>query len=165
MARDPKLALSRSWTTRPRRPRESEDAYTYVDRATFEKRVADGGFLEYVQILGEYYGTPMPDPDDPRDLVLEIDVEGAQQVKGVREEVVCVLLVAPSEAEQVARLRARGDSEESIRARLELARHEIEIGRNFCDAEVVNDDVNRAVEEIAGIVAGARRRGSAPSKS
>lgn len=106
MARDPKLALSRSWTTRPRRPRESEDAYTYVDRATFEKRVADGGFLEYVQILGEYYGTPMPDPDDPRDLVLEIDVEGAQQVKAVREEVVCVLLVAPSEAEQVARLHA-----------------------------------------------------------
>ena len=154
--------MSRSWTTRPRRPGEVADAYVFVDRPTFEKRIAAAGFLEYAQILDECYGTPMPDPDDPRDLVLEIDVQGAQQVKKARDNVVCVLLVAPSDEEQVARLRARGDSEEAIRARLELSRHEVEVGRRFCDVEVVNDDVNRAVEEIAGIVAIARRRESAP---
>jgi guanylate kinase len=118
--------------------------------------------LEHAEILGEWYGTPMPDPDDPRDLVLEIDVQGAQQVRAVRPDVVCVLLIAPSDDEQRKRLRARGDSEAAIRARLELSHHEVEVGRRFCDAEVVNDDVNRAVEEIAGIVAAARRRESAP---
>jgi guanylate kinase len=145
------------------RPSESEDDYTYVDRSTFEKRVAEGGFLEHAEILGERYGTPIPDPGDRRDLVLEIDVQGAQQVRAKRSDVVCVLLVAPSEDEQVARLRARGDSDQQIRARLELSRREVEEGRALCDAEVVNDDVNGAVQEIAGIVAAARRRWSAPS--
>lgn len=154
--------LSRSWTTRPRRPGEDARAYVFVDRATFEERAAAGGFLEHAEILGEWYGTPMPDPDESRDLVLEIDVQGALQVQAVRDDVVCVLLVAPSEDEQVARLRARGDSEAAIRARLELSRREIEVGERFCDAEVVNDDVNEAVEEIAGIVAAARRRDGAP---
>lgn len=144
------------------RPSESEDDYVYVDKSTFEKRIAEGGFLEHAEILGESYGTPIPDPDDRRDLVLEIDVQGARQVRAQRPDVVCLLLVAPSEQEQVARLRSRGDSEEQISARLELARREVEQGQAFCDAEVVNDDVNRAVEEIAGIVAAARRRWSAP---
>ena len=154
--------MSRSWTTRPRRPGEDENAYVFVDRATFERRIAEGGFLEHAEILGECYGTPMPDPSDRRDLVLEIDVQGAQQVRAVRDNVVSVLLVAPSEQELVARLRARGDSEAAIEARLELSRHEVEVGRRFCDAEVVNDDVNGAAEEIADIVAATRRRESAP---
>lgn len=157
--------MSRSWTTRPRRPGEDENAYVFVDRASFERRIAEGGFLEYAEILGECYGTPMPDPNDRRDLVLEIDVQGAQQVRAVRDDVVCVLLVAPSEEEQVKRLSARGDSKEAIRARLELSRHEVDAGRRFCDAEVVNDDVNRAVGEIADIVAAARRRESTPPTS
>jgi guanylate kinase len=93
---------------------------------------------------------------------LEIDVQGATQVRAARDNVVCVLLVAPSEDEQIARMRARGDSEEAIRARLELSRREIDAGRIFCDAEVVNDDVNRAVEEITGIVAAARRKEGTP---
>ena len=157
VARDPKLWLSRSWTTRARRPSESEDAYTFVDRATFEDRIQAGGFLEHAEILGELYGTPTPDVPPSDDLVLEIDVQGAEQVLERRNDVVTVLLVPPSEQAQAERLRERGDSESHIAARLELAGHEMERGRRFADAIVVNDDVKRAAGEIADIVARARR--------
>ena len=157
VARDPKLWLSRSWTTRARRPSEPEDAYTFVDRATFEDRIKKGGFLEHAEVLGELYGTLIPDPPPGDDIVLEIDVQGAEQVLRQRDDVVCVLLVPPSPAAQAERLRARGDSEDHIKARLELAERELERGRRFADAIVVNDDVKRAADEIAGIVERARR--------
>ena len=79
--RDPRLWLSRSWTTRERRPAESDDAYVFTDTATFEQRIADGGFLEWTEFLGNYYGSPTPSPDSDQDVVLEIEVDGAQQVK------------------------------------------------------------------------------------
>lgn len=112
-------------------------------------------------MLGEYYGTPVPDAPAGRDVVLEIDVQGAQQVlercggKGV----VCVLLVPPSREDQAARLRGRGDPEDQVERRLVLGEVELEAGRAFADAIVVNDDLDRAVAELAAIVDGARRRG------
>ena len=84
--RDDRLWLSRSWTTRERRPSEAEDAYVFTDTAAFEQRIADGGFIEWTEFLGNYYGSPVPDPDDEQDIVLEIEVVGAQQVKKIHPD-------------------------------------------------------------------------------
>jgi guanylate kinase len=160
VARDPKLWLSRSWTTRARREGEAEDAYTFVDRPTFEAGIAAGRFLEHASVLGELYGTPVPEAPPGHDIVLEIDVQGAEQVRKRCENVVCVLLVPPSRAEQAQRMGERGDSEAHVRARLELAERETAAGRAFVDAIVVNWDVDQAVDELAGILDRARRGAS-----
>jgi guanylate kinase len=158
---DPTLWLSRSWTTRQRREGEPADAYSFVDREEFLLRAKAGGFLEWATVLDEYYGTPLPEAPPGRDVVLEIDVQGAQQIlERGRDDVACVLLVPPSREEQETRLRGRGDSEEHVRRRLELGERELEIGRGLADAVVVNDDVERAVGELAAIVEALRRRGS-----
>jgi guanylate kinase len=152
--------LSRSWTTRPRRAGEPDDAYTFVDEKTFRDRIDAGGFLEWAQVLGEYYGTPVPDAGD-LDVVLEIDVQGAEKVLERCDNVVCVLLLAPSREVQEQRLRGRGDDEEHVRLRLELGEREVEMGRRFAHDVVVNDDVDRATDELAAIVEQSRQRFSA----
>ncbi len=81
VARDPRLWLSRSWTRRTGAPARSPDAYVFVTHDEFERRITAGGFLEYTNFLGNFYGTPIPEPAEGRDLVLEIEVDGAQQVK------------------------------------------------------------------------------------
>ena len=151
---EPRLRLSRSWTTRPRRAGEPEDAYTFVDRAAFEAHLARGGFLEYDEFLGHLYGTPVPDTlDDPdHDLLLEINVQGAEQVRHHRPDALVVLLVAPTREVQEARLRARGDDDEHVAKRLALADAEEAKGRALADAIVVNDELDRAVAEVAGIL-------------
>jgi guanylate kinase len=111
-------------------------------------------------VLGELYGTPMPEAPPGHDIVLEIDVQGAEQVLKRCENVVCVLLVPPSRAEQAQRMGERGDSEAHVQARLELAERETVAGRAFVDAIVVNRDVDQAVDELAGILARARRGAS-----
>ncbi|MEO5680424.1 MAG: guanylate kinase [Acidimicrobiales bacterium] len=158
---DRRLRVSRSWTTRPRRQGEPEDAYTFVDGPTFEAHLAGGGFLEFDDFLGNLYGTPAPDTlDDPdHDLLLEINVQGAEQVRRQRPDALVVLLVAPSREVQEARLRARGDDDEHVARRLAIADAEEAKGRVLADAVVVNDDLDRAVAEVAGIVA-SRRTGA-----
>lgn len=157
---DPTLRLSRSWTTRPRRPDEPEDAYTFVDVADFESLIVHGGFLEHDEFLGNLYGTPMPDSidDQDHDLLLEINVQGAEQVRRHHPDALVVLLVAPSREVQEKRLRARGDSDAHVAQRLAIADVEEAKGRALADAVVVNDDLERAVAEVAGIV-GTRRLG------
>jgi guanylate kinase len=154
LERVPNLWLSRSWTTRARRPGEPKDAYVFVDRPAFEAHVAAGGFLEWVEFLpGQLSGTPVPDPPRGHDIVLEIDLRGAQQVKArFGDEVKAVLLLPPSRHVQETRLRGRGDPEEKVLARLALADIEEREGRDLADAIVVNDDLDRAVTELAGIV-------------
>jgi guanylate kinase len=154
------LWLSRSWTTRARREGEGDDAYAFVDRPTFEAAIAAGKFLEHASVLGEWYGTPMPDAPPGRDIVLEIDVQGAEQVRQRCEDVVCVLLVPPSAEDQARRMGERGDSEAHVRARLELAERELVAGRAIADAIVVNDDVDQATDELASILEAARRGAS-----
>lgn len=128
-----------------------------MDRKTFEAAVAAGRFLEHASVLGELYGTPVPEPPPGCDVVLEIDVQGAAQVRQRCQDVVCILLVPPSAEDQARRLEGRGDSATHVRARLELADRELEAGRALADAVVVNDDVDRATDELAGILEKARR--------
>ncbi|HLI16144.1 MAG TPA: guanylate kinase [Acidimicrobiales bacterium] len=156
VASDERLWLSRSWTTRPRRPGEPEDAYVFVDRERFLAKAKAGGFLEWATVLDHYYGTPTPEPPAGCDVVLEIDVQGAAQVVERCKDVVCILVLPPSPEEQARRLRARGDDEAHVRRRLELAGREVEAGERLADYVVVNDDVDRALAELRAIVARAR---------
>ncbi len=157
--------LSRSWTTRPRRPGESDDAYTFVDRATFLERVGRGGFLEWAELPAnnELYGTPWPDPPLGSDVLLEIDVQGAAQVLERHPDSVVILVVAPSEEEQAKRMRLRGDDEPDITDRLALGRQEEAVGRSIAHHVVVNDRVERAVDQLAGILQAHRDRPAAGS--
>ncbi len=122
-------------------------------------RVAEDGFLEWAQILGEYYGTPTPQPPEGCDVVLEIDVQGARQVLQRRRDAHCVLVRAPSREVQEQRLRSRGDSEEHIQGRIELGRREEAEGFEIASRVVVNDDLDQAVHALAAIVEEFRHQG------
>lgn len=161
MERVPGLHLSRSWTTRPRRVGEAEDAYVFVDRATFERHAAAGGFLEWVEFLpGQLSGTPVPGTPPGSDLVLEIDLRGTRQVKAQFADAKAILVLPPSREVQRTRLVARGDQPERVEQRLALAEIEEREGRVIADHVVVNDELDRAVEEVAGIVEAWRNRGT-----
>jgi len=131
----------------------------WVDRPRFEAAMAAGAFLETNEFLGHLYGTPVPAPPAGRDLVLEIDVNGAEQIRARHPDALVVMVVPPSEDEQLARLAGRGDDTGAARTRLELGREEVARGRALADHAVVNDDLDRAVGEVAGIIA-ARRTGA-----
>ena len=153
--RDPGLLLSRSWTTRERRPSESPEAYVFTTPEAFERRISEGGFLEWTEFLGNYYGTPDPGADvltGDRDIVLEIEVDGAQQVKRVRPDAILIFVLPPSRDEQERRLRGRGDAGDKVMARLKKAEHEEPVGRALADHVLVNDDLERTIEELLAIV-------------
>jgi len=156
--RDPRLWLSRSWTTRERRPSEADDAYVFTDTESFERRVAEGGFLEWTEFLGNYYGSPTPSPDTDQDVVLEIEVDGAQQVKRLFPDALLLFVVPPSRAEQERRLRGRGDPGDKVLARLKKAEIEEPIGRELADHIVVNDDLDETIDEMLRIIDAARPR-------
>jgi guanylate kinase len=151
--RDPRLWLSRSWTTRAQRPGEADGAYVFTDRASFEQRIANGGFLEWTEFLGNYYGTPTPDPVLGRDVVLEIEVDGARQVKVLHPEAVLIFVLPPSREEQERRLRGRGDAEQKVAQRLQKALDEEPVGMSIANHVVVNDELERTVQEMGEIIA------------
>jgi guanylate kinase len=149
---DPRFVVSRSWTTRAPRAGEPPDTYTYVDRGTFARRIAENGFLEWAEYHGNLYGTPTPDPTDPRHLVLTIEIQGALKVLEMDPDAFMILLEVPDPEVQKERMRQRGDDEESIRRRAEAAFAELAEGRKIAHATVVNDDLTRAVAEVRRIL-------------
>ena len=148
-----------SCTTRPRRATEaSGKCYDFVTSEQFDAMVARGEFLEYARVFGKHsYGTPKKWLDESRsrgiDLVLEIDVQGAAQVKQKLPESVAIFILPPSRQELERRLRSRGmDADDEIARRLAKAKGEIELAEKFYDFCVVNDDVERAGREAQAIV-------------
>jgi guanylate kinase len=152
-----------SCTTRPRRATEaSGKCYDFVTSEQFDAMVARGEFLEYARVFGKHsYGTPKKWLDESRskglDLVLEIDVQGASQVKEKLPESVAIFILPPSRQELERRLRSRGmDADDEIARRLAKAKGEIELAEKFYDFCVVNDDVERAGREAQAIVTALR---------
>ena len=158
VGRDARLWLSRSWTTRAQRPGESDDAYVFTDAATFERRIEEGGFLEWTEFLGNYYGTPIPAPDMRQDVVLEIEVDGARQVKAVLPDAILIFVLPPSREEQERRLRERGDRDDKVFARLRKAEEEEPVGMAIADHVVVNDDLEDTIAEMLAIIDAARHQ-------
>ncbi len=127
--RDPKLWLSRSWTTRGQRPGEADTAYVFTDRAQLRGNGSPtAGSWSGPKFLDNYYGTPIPDLDDGRDVVLEIEVDGASQVKQLRDDAILIFVLPPSRDEQQRRLRGRGDPEDKVDQRLRKALDEEPVG-------------------------------------
>lgn len=156
--------LSRSWTTRRPRVEEGPDAYTFVDRDEFQRRIAEKGFLEWAEYHGNLYGTPTPDPADTRHLVLVIEVQGARQIfERHPKDAFMVLLEPPSPDVQAERLRGRGDEELAVQRRVDAALEELAEGRGVAHATVVNDDLNRALAEVRRILEGRLSGGHAGS--
>jgi guanylate kinase len=153
---DDRLWLSRSWTTRPRRPGEAEDAYVFVDAAAFRERISNDGFLEWAEFLGNLYGTPLPTPPPGHDVLLEIDLEGARQVLAARPDALVILVVPPTEAHQIERLRRRGDTEAHVQARVVRGRAEIAAGREVAHHVLVNDDLETSAAALLSILEGLR---------
>ncbi|MCU1485637.1 MAG: gmk [Actinomycetia bacterium] len=130
----------------------------FVTRDEFMARVEQLGFHEWVEFLGNLYGTPVPDERvrADRDVLLEIEVEGAHKIKQADPAALCIFVQPPSREEQERRLRGRGDPEDVVQRRLAKAAEEADGAKDLDAIEVVNDDLERCVEEIASIIQRAR---------
>ncbi len=162
----PGLSYSVSYTTRPPRPHEVPGHdYNFVSKQEFERLIAAGELVEHVQYLGDYYGTGIRQIEEVfargEDVILNIDVQGAKTLRkrGLRGFSIVYVFLAPSSLSRLEeRLRARGtEDEEEIRARLAVAARELREIPEF-DYLVINDDLERAVEELSGIVIAERAR-------
>ncbi|MDZ7733457.1 MAG: hypothetical protein U5R31_10410 [Acidimicrobiia bacterium] len=132
----------------------------FVDRATFEAHRDAGGFLEWAEFLGHLYGTPLGGrPPSGADVVLlEIEVQGARQVRERIPDALLVFLDAPSREDQAARMRARGDAEEDVRRRLAEAETESRVADELGMVRLVNDSVEGAVDALGRVIGEARAR-------
>jgi guanylate kinase len=161
MARDPEIEFSVSHTTRPQRPKEQDGIdYHFVTPEEFERLVQKGAFLEWAEYNGNLYGTSWSALDEllhrGRDALLEIEVQGARQVRERRADARFVFLLPPTLATLRERLEHRGSDDSSgIAKRLAIARREIEEGIRF-DYAVVNDRLETCVEEVLAILAAER---------
>ncbi len=151
------LSYSVSCTTRTPRPGEKEGVdYFFLDRETFDRFLSRGAFLEWAEVHGNLYGTleetVRNSLEEGQDVILEIDVQGAIQVKERMPEAVLIFIAPPGERELVRRLSQRGtEKEQELKKRLENARRELDAASDY-DHIIVNDDINRASEELVKIV-------------
>jgi len=163
LRREPNIAYSISATTRPPRMGEQDGReYYFCTRETFETMIADGAFLEYADVYGNYYGTPLAPIEERRaageDILLEIDTQGALNVMERCPDGTFIFLLPPSLEELHRRIMGRGtESEESLARRLAAARDEILLGKRYRYA-VLNDAVEAATERIQTILAAERMR-------
>lgn len=163
LACEPAISLSVSHTTRP--PRVGEEAgrhYHFVERAAFERDLAAGVFLEHAEVHGNLYGTSHAMVEQllgqGRDVLLEIDWQGAAQIRRGKADCVSVFILPPSRAELERRLRGRAsDSAEVIARRLHNSREEIGHAREF-DYIIVNDRFEDALQDLRAIVRAVRQR-------
>jgi len=157
------ISFSISYTTRkPRGKERSGQNYYYISREDFEERIRRGEFLEYAEVFGNYYGTHrsvLEQADrEGKDLVLDIDVQGARQLKSRIADAVSIFILAPSRKILEQRLRDRSeDPDEVIRRRLREAAEEIRSYAAY-DYIVVNREVEEAVDTLASIVKAERAR-------
>jgi guanylate kinase len=149
-----------SVTTRPKKPQDDDGkTYDHVDRKEFFRRLDSDEFLEYAQVYGDYYATPKHPALDymkaGKDVLLEIDVQGALQVRHHYPDALLIFILPPDEPTLLQRLRDRGrDSADDIHKRFTAAKREIHMakGSRAFDTMVINDSLDRAVEEIAKII-------------
>jgi len=160
---DSEISLSVSATTRPIRDGETDgDHYHFVDNDEFDRMVADGAFLEWAHVFERRYGTLKSEVnrklDDGRDVLLDIDWQGTQQLKQVDPDIVRVFILPPSMEELERRLRGRGtDSDEVIAGRMERAAAEISHWAEY-DYVLVNDDAEICAARARGILESERLR-------
>lgn len=163
VAADPLLAISVSHTTRAKRPGEEDGRdYHFVDQAEFLRMMGEGAFMEHAQVFDNYYGTAESEVTDclkaGQDLVLEIDWQGARQVRRHMPDALSIFILPPSPQALLERLSARGqDSEEVIARRMREAKNEMSHYAEY-DYLVINDDFSLALKELEAIVRGLRLR-------
>jgi len=163
LARVPELRFSVSYTTRaPRRGERDGEHYHFVDAGRFEAMIAAGEFLEWAEVHGQRYGTGLRASDEVLqaglDLLLDIDIQGARTVRRGPLPVVSVMVLPPDFATLERRLSGRGSESVSERGgRLAQARREVEEHGSF-DYVVINDDLERAAEQIRAVLLAERRR-------
>ncbi len=162
--------LSISMTTRPRAATDVDGKhYHFVDVPSFQAAIADDAFLEWAEVYGNYYGTPRRFAEERlaagRVVVLEIDADGAQQVKQNMADCFAVFILAPGDEALLQRLRHRKrDDEATIQRRFGQAQEEIAHARasDTYNAFVINDDFDRAVDEVSALIESELRRRQAP---
>lgn len=163
--RDPRLGYSLSYTTRPRRSYEVDGVhYTFVDEDGFKQLVDQGELLEHASVNGYMYGTSAARVEEAlaagQDVILKIDVQGAEQVRQRRPDAIYIFISPPSMKELMARRQRRGSEDAAvIEARQRLAAVEMSYAERY-DQVVVNENTERAVGEIEAIIESERRRRS-----
>jgi guanylate kinase len=160
---DPNLRYSVSYTTRPPRPGEIDGVdYRFVNGGEFERLIREGALLEHATYDGHLYGTPIAPLDEARvagkDIVLKIDVQGAEQVRKRAPDALRIFL-APPNMNELLRRRTERHSESPLdqTARQLIAKDEMALAPHF-DHVVINDDLERAVQEVLAIIRLARER-------
>ncbi|MGB9840203.1 guanylate kinase [Thermovenabulum sp.] len=157
LERNTNIALSISYTTRSPRPGEKNGVnYFFTDKENFERMIKEGCFLEWANVYNNYYGTPKKFVEEKinngQDVILEIDIQGAKQIKQNWKDAVFIFILPPNLEELKRRIEKRGsETEESLRLRLMCALDELKALSSY-DYVIVNDDIDKAVEKLQAII-------------